>query len=123
MKPSCTSSPEPSTHRCSEHARCVPGCAAEGGQRADCKSGLNYTPSANSSLREFRIGSCEKPPVTQTTKPKFLQEDLVAPQVEQTVDLDQPRPSQLCFTSDGRVKAGAPFMRSLQIRRRSSRAT
>lgn len=68
------------------------------GQRADCKSGLNYTPSASSSLREFRIGSCEKPPVTQTTKPKFLQKDLVAPQVEQTVDLDHRRLSQLRFT-------------------------
>lgn len=49
------------------------------GQRADCKSGLNYTPSASSSLREFRIGSCEKPPVAQTTKAKVLPEDLVAP--------------------------------------------
>lgn len=61
------------------------------GQGADCKSGLNYTPSASSSLREFRIGSCEKPSVTPTTKAKVLPEDLVAPQVEQTVELDQQR--------------------------------
>lgn len=44
-------------------------CAVRGGglwwrgQRADWKSGLNYTPSSSGSLREFRIGSREEPSV------------------------------------------------------------
>lgn len=89
---------EPSTPECGDHAQCVAGYAAEGSE-GGLQSGLNYTPSASSSLREFRIGSCEKPPVSQTTKPKVLPEDLVAPQVEQTVDLDQQRLSAVVFTS------------------------
>lgn len=34
-----------------------------------CKSGTNYTPAASSSLREFRIGSCEKPSTTHAAQP------------------------------------------------------
>lgn len=58
-----------------------------------CKSGTNYTPAASSSLREFRIGSCEKPSATQTAKPKLFQEDLVVrpPQVEQMGELANQR--------------------------------
>lgn len=58
-----------------------------------CKSGTNYTPVASISLREFRIGSCEKPSATQATKPKLFQEDLVVrpPQVEQMCELDNQR--------------------------------
>lgn len=40
------------------------------------KSGTNYTPAASSSLREFRIGSCEQPPATQTTKSLLFHKDL-----------------------------------------------
>lgn len=48
---------------------------------------------ASSSLREFRIGSCEKPSATQTAKPKLFQEDLVVrpPQVEQMGELANQR--------------------------------
>lgn len=57
------------------------------------KSGTNYTPAASSSLREFRIGSCEKPSATQTAKLKLFQEDLVVrpPQVEQMGELANQR--------------------------------
>lgn len=49
------------------------------------KSGTNYTPEASSSLREFRIGSREKPSVTQAPRAKVFQENLAAlpPRVEQ----------------------------------------
>lgn len=56
-----------------------------------CKSGTNYTPAATSSLREFRIGSCEKSSATQT--PKLFQEDLLVmpPRVEQMGELANQR--------------------------------
>lgn len=63
------------------------------GRIRHCKSGTNYTPAASSSLREFRIGSCEKPSATQTPQPKLFQKDLVVipPRVEQMGELTNQR--------------------------------
>ncbi len=72
-----------------------------------CKSGTNYTPAATSSLREFRIGSCEKSSATQT--PKLFQGDLVVkpPQVEQMGELPNQRSVffSSCILRESKCKA------------------
>lgn len=80
------------------------------------KSGTNYTPAASSGLREFRIGSCEKSPATQTPKPELFQEDLVVkpPQVERMGELANQRPFFSWILNVGRLyrRAGITFVRS-----------
>lgn len=68
-------------------------CGEVRGWIRHCKSGTDYTPAATGSLREFRIGSCEKSSSSRTPKTELFQEDLVVmpPQVEQMGELANQR--------------------------------